>query len=374
MILEFLAPLRASSALRASPKYRTVHYATALPRYQCLHTSSTQLATPVSPNIPGPPPPPPVPTPTSAEQRVARKRKQAELLQRGKALRADPSKPSSALQKRFWKEVTVKEAEDGLHVMLDSRPVRTAAKNILTIPRNKHQLATAIALEWDQLVSAHQALKNHYIPLTSLTSRALDIQAADAKGEGKTRNDIVKILMGYLDTDTSLCWVPEKNIHDPSSDSYGNEVAESLRELQMRAAQPIISYLTTRVWPGVEITPILESDSILPTPQPEVTKQVINGWISGLPAFELAGLERAVLASKSLLVSARFLVEWSQEFTQLRKDALGSKRFGIEEAADASSLEVRWQTGMWGEVEDTHDVEKEDLKRQLGGVVLLVSG
>jgi ATP synthase F1 complex assembly factor 2 len=29
---------------------------------------------------------------------------------------------------------------------------------------------------------------------------------------------------------------------------------------------------------------------------------------------------------------------------------------------------------MWGEVEDTHDVEKEDLRRQLGGVVLLVGG
>jgi len=29
---------------------------------------------------------------------------------------------------------------------------------------------------------------------------------------------------------------------------------------------------------------------------------------------------------------------------------------------------------MWGEVEDTHDVEKEDVKRQYGSVVLLVSG
>jgi ATP synthase F1 complex assembly factor 2 len=49
-------------------------------------------------------------------------------------------------------------------------------------------------------------------------------------------------------------------------------------------------------------------------------------------------------------------------------------RFGIEEAAEASSLEVRWQTGQWGEVEDTHDVEKEDLRRQLGSAILLVSG
>ena len=112
----------------------------------------------------------------------------------------------------------------------------------------------------------------------------------------------------------------------------------------------------------------------MPTPQPQVTKEIIKGWISGLQAFDLAGLERAVLATKSLLVAVRLLVEWSEAFHYLRKDGGVSLRFGIEEAAEASSIEVRWQTGMWGEVEDTHDVEKEDLKRQLGSVVLLVHG
>jgi ATP synthase F1 complex assembly factor 2 len=42
-------------------------------------------------------------------------------------------------------------------------------------------------------------------------------------------------------------------------------------------------------------------------------------------------------------------------------------------AAQAASLEVLHQTEQWGEVEDTHDVEKEDLRRQLGSVILLVS-
>jgi ATP synthase F1 complex assembly factor 2 len=37
-------------------------------------------------------------------------------------------------------------------------------------------------------------------------------------------------------------------------------------------------------------------------------------------------------------------------------------------------MEVAWQTRQWGEVEDTHDVEKEDMRRQLGSVVLLVGG
>jgi len=117
----------------------------------------------------------------------------------------------------------------------------------------------------------------------------------------------------------------------------------------------------------------------VPKKQPEMTKSIIKGWIMGLPAYELAALERGVLASKSLLVATRLAVEWSEEFRDLQhtgteREGEGQTRFGIEEAAEACSTEVKWQTGMWGEVEDTHDVDKEDLRRQLGSVVLLVSG
>lgn len=141
----------------------------------------------------------------------------------------------------------------------------------------------------------------------------------------------------------------------------------------MRTALPIIQFLTERVWPGVEIVPVLDTDSIIPRSQPQMTKDVIQGWISGLPAFELAGLERGVLAGKGLLGAVRLLVEWSDELAHLRDEEAGVK-WGVEEAARAASLEVDFQTGMWGEVEDTHDVEKEDVRRQFGSVVLLVSG
>lgn len=180
---------------------------------------------------------------------------------------------------------------------------------------------------------------------------------------------IVTMMMKYLHTDTLLCWAP-------GTDSYGptrTEGGESLRQTQIRTATPIISHLTTRVWPGIEINPVLEENSIMPTPQPEMTQAVIKGWMYGLKPWDLAGLERAVLASKSLLTSVRFLVEWSVEHASLR-DGNTAEKFGIEEAACACNIEVDWQTSMWGEVEDTHDVEKEDVRRQLGGVVLLISG
>lgn len=236
------------------------------------------------------------------------------------------------------------------------------------MPSSKHQLASAIALEWDLLLSAQQALKTHYIPMTSLAARALDIETADAEGKTSVRNEILKIMMQYLGTDTLLCWAPAKVMNDSLRDG------KTLRQLQMETATPIIAHLTTHIWPGVEIKPILEPDSILPVEQTEQTQQIIRGWLAGLPAFELAGLERAVLASKSLLVGVRLIHDWSEAFAQSRKAIASTTRFGIEEAADASSLEVRWQTGQWGEVEDTHDVEKEDMKRQLGSAVILVSG
>jgi chaperone required for assembly of F1-ATPase len=254
-----------------------------------------------------------------------------------------------------------------LQIYLDTRPVRTPTKEILTVPQSKHQLATAIALEWDLLLSAQQALKTHYIPMTSLAARALDLEKEDTAGTDYLRKDILDLLMRYLHTDTLLCWAPEKVMND----SLRN--GKTLRQLQQDTATPIITHLKTHVWPGVEIKPILEPDSIMPVPQPEMTQQVIRGWLANLPAFELAGLERTVLASKSLLVSVRLIHEWGEAFANARTTTDGS-RFGIAEAAEASSLEVRWQTGQWGEVEDTHDVEKEDLCRQLGSAIILVGG
>lgn len=188
--------------------------------------------------------------------------------------------------------------------------------------------------------------------------------------KGTERTNLVTTMMRYLDTDSLLCWAPEPLPDPPGYETHVSRV-ESLRSIQIRTAQPIIDFLTEKVWPGVEIIPVLDPDSIMPKAQAQNTKDVIKGWLTGLPAFELAGLERAVLAGKGLLGAVRLLVEWSPRLEHLRGG--GEKTFGVEEAAKAASMEVDWQTGMWGAVEDTHDVEREDVRRQLGSVVLMVT-
>lgn len=367
------------------------------------HQLHPRSATPLSIGVVGPPPSPPSPPLPAASQyggRIERRRKQAEMLQKGKELRASQSQQGrqSPLKKRFWQDVDVRETPGGYQIFLDSRPVRTPHKTILTIPLSKPHLAHAIALEWDLLTSAQQALKNHHTPLTSLSSRADSIkqqESPEGGGSTHTRTSILQTVMRFLDTDTLLCWAPEESVHDAHQQGEMHEARtgpRSLREIQRRTAQPILAYLTSRVWPGARLHPVLDTASILPTKQPETTKSIIRGWITGLPAYELAALERGALATKSLLVATRLLVEWSEEFRRLQNipgggdgDGVADEdlpgggqrkktRFGVDEAARACSTEVTWQTDLWGEVEDTHDVDREDLRRQLGSVVLLVSG
>ncbi|KAI9862628.1 MAG: ATP synthase complex assembly protein atp12 [Vezdaea acicularis] len=343
---------------------------------QCLHTTSARRATPLPTTSSGPPPSAPVPPASSYEERIARRRRQAELQNPAQALKTTQKKPGATLRKRFWKEVHVREVKDGYQIHLDTRALQTPSKHPLLIPRSKPHLALALALEWELLPTAAHATRQHLIPLTSLTARAQDLQLQDAQSpQNPTREDIVNTLMRYLDTDTMLCWAPESPSTIKAAPSLEGDRVETLRDLQIRTAMPITSFLARHVWPGVEIVPVTDSESIVPKPQPEMTRSVIRGWLTGLPAYELVGLERAVLACKGLLGAVRLLVEWSESVGVAAAAGEGQREvFDIERAAQAASLEVDWQTGMWGEVEDSHDVEKEDLRRQLGSVVLLVSG
>lgn len=252
--------------------------------------------------------------------------------------------------------------------------MRIAGNKVLTIPKSKLQLACATALEWDLLTSAAQALKQHYIPLTSLISRALDISNSDDSHEQIIRHELVKAAMRYLATDSLLCWDPSTGFLNDNKADQTKGHNEGLRGIQERLALPILTFLTAKVWPGIELRPILEPDSILPVSQSEETHQVIRQWLMQLPPIELAGLERAFLASKSLLIATRLVVQWSEVFREFQSLDLGENSFDIEQAVAASDSESKWQTEKWGEVEDTHDVNNEDLRRQLGSVIMLVSG
>ncbi|KAJ1335619.1 ATP synthase mitochondrial F1 complex assembly factor 2 [Microdochium nivale] len=359
-----------------------------------IHTTPPSPATVSSIHGTGPPPGPPEPAVDSPEARLAERRtRQAALLQQAQDIRAAAASSSSPQvstpplrsaksraaelsRKRFWKDVHVVEVDGAYEVHLDARPLRRPdTKEIVRLPLSKPLLATALAVEWDMMTSTQHATREHLIPLMSLVCRALDVADEDA---GRTtaaataigvRAGIARMAIRYFDTDTLLCWAPP-----PKADDSPGPDGLSLRDTQRRAADDVIGYLNSRVWPGIEIEPTLDEETIIPRRQKPATRQIIEGWIMGLDSWELAGLERAVLAGKSLLGAARLVAEWSEGGVGVGVGGADRQRYGIEDAVKNATIEVRWQTGRWGEVDDTHDVEKEDLARQFGSVVLLIGG
>ncbi|PHH66379.1 hypothetical protein CDD81_7434 [Ophiocordyceps australis] len=279
---------------------------------------------------------------------------------------------SAPVSGRFWSNVRVEEVDGTLQIFLDSRPLRhPQTREIIKLPLSKTNLAAALAHEWDSLTSAQQATKQHLIPLTSLICRALDIERDDESSAprlGKIRTDIAASAMRYLDTDTLLCWAPP-----PGEFEVRNKAGEALRDVQKKVARETLAFLATHVWPDITIEPVLDGHCIVPRRQAEGVRETIQDWVEGLNAWDLAGLERAVLAGKSLVAAARLVAEWS-ESPAGRHVPVKTHRFGVEEAAKALNLETDWQTSRWGEVEDTHDVNNEDLRRQLGSVFLIISG
>lgn len=88
---------------------------------RCLHTSPAKPATVAPITASGPPPSAPTASAEHVDARVARRRKQAELLKRGRDLRsiAAGSGGGTAKLKRFWNDVHVKHT-DGMRLSFSS--------------------------------------------------------------------------------------------------------------------------------------------------------------------------------------------------------------------------------------------------------------
>lgn len=231
---------------------------------------------------------------------------------------------------RFWKNVNVKSTEEGHLVTLDNRPLKTPAGMKLVIPIERKILASLIASEWDL---QDKALKAHSLPLTSLASRAIDTFASTEPAEE------ISGLLKYLDTD-AVC--------------YYADHPESLVELQHQHWDPIIAWIKKTYDVKIDTT-----TSIGGIKQPEATREklgnVIQSWTkSPLGAIKLAAFERAVMFTKSFLLSLAFV----------------EGHLTVEEASEAARVEVLDQISRWGEVEDTHDVDYQDIRKQLGSVAV----
>ncbi|EJD05961.1 ATP12-domain-containing protein [Fomitiporia mediterranea MF3/22] len=234
---------------------------------------------------------------------------------------------AEATLKRFWKTVGIDTRSDGIAVTLDRRALKTPSGNILILPHEKRLAAALIANEWE---NQDKVLKPHALPMA--TSRAID-----AFRERQTREEVTAALLKYLETDT-ICF------HEDSP--------EALVRLQDAHWQPLLSWIRDEYNVDVGV-----HKSVLGTDQPPETIARLGEILKAFDEWQLAAMERATYTTKSFIIAL----------------ALIRGQLDVEQAAQAGHVEVNSQIEKWGEVEDSHDVDYQDIRRQLGTVACLVS-
>jgi len=220
--------------------------------------------------------------------------------------------------------VGIKTEDNGDYLItLDHRNLKTPGGAKLVIPKDRRLMAVLIANEWE---NQEEVLKQHALPVTSLASRAIDSLG------GPVRHGVIESLLPFLDTDTICFW---------------DERPNALVRMQKEHWDPLFAW--TKDEHGIELA---RADGFAPARQSQETKERMKSVLEGMDQWELAAFERAVQASKSFVIAL----------------ALCRGRLTADEAAQASHVEVRSQIETWGEVEDTHDVDYQDIRRALGSV------
>ncbi|GHJ87471.1 hypothetical protein NliqN6_3873 [Naganishia liquefaciens] len=240
--------------------------------------------------------------------------------------------------KRFWKTVGIMQQSDTTYwITLDGRPLRTPSGTRLAVPADRQILAMLIANEWE---NQKEALKAPGLPMTSLASRALDGFMGPERET--TREGVLNELFRYLDTDTTL---------------FAADHPSTLVRLQAEHWDPLHAWYKAEHGIDIKTYDTLVLGGGNKFKQSDETKRVLSDAVKGWDAWQIAALERATYTTKSFLIAF----------------ALVSGRLTADQAARAAQVEVSSQIELWGEVEDSHDVDYQDIRRQLGSVVCLLA-
>ena len=202
--------------------------------------------------------------------------------------------------KRFYKNVTVEEADGGFRVTLDGRPIRTQGGAAQVVPTRA--LAEAMADEW--------RAQGHVIDAKSFVFRdladfAID-QIAPDPGAAVTR------LLPYAETDT-LC--------------YRADPDEPLYRRQQALWEPLVQALEARHRVRLE-----RISGIVHRPQPAELLAKLRAPMERLDSFTLAALETLTKLAASLTIG----------LLALEPDSDADALFA------ASNCEQDWQAEQWG--------------------------
>ncbi|MFI5011265.1 MAG: ATP12 family chaperone protein [Hyphomicrobiales bacterium] len=206
------------------------------------------------------------------------------------------------LPKRFWREVTIAQREEGFSVMLDAKLTRTPARHELVVP--DRSLAEVVAAEWRAL---DQEIDPTKMPLTRLVFAAID---AVASLPGPVAAEVVK----YAGSDL-LC--------------YREAANERLAARQAAHWDPPLAYMRDAFGARFSLTA-----GVIFVEQPKEALEAIGRAVSDVPApFGLAALHSATTLTGSAILAL----------------ALAAGRLSPDEAWAAAHVDEDFQIEAWGE-------------------------
>jgi chaperone required for assembly of F1-ATPase len=171
---------------------------------------------------------------------------------------------------RFYKDVTLAEAEGGFHVLLDGKPVRTPGRKPLLLPT--HRLAEAVAAEWrdqgDEIVATS-------MPLLRLSNTVID-------GVAVNRTDVITAILRFGENDL-LCY----RAHQPPA----------LANRQAEGWDPVLAWARQRLGARLHV-----AEGVTHLDQPPDALTALREVMEGYDAWTLAGLHVIASVTGSLVL------------------------------------------------------------------------
>jgi len=206
--------------------------------------------------------------------------------------------------KRFYEEVTLKSAPDGVRLKLDGRAVKTPAKLELLVPSGA--FAEALAKEWRE---QGEEIDPKSMPLTRLANSVID-GVADRAEEVRTN------LYAYGETDLIYYWA---------------ESPETLVDRQRAAWQPILDWAVDCF--GAEFAP---TTGLGLQPQDPGALSALKSEIDDFDLFSLAAIYEMTSLTGSVLIAV----------------AVARDELPADAGWDAAHVDETFQIEQWGEDEE----------------------
>lgn len=213
--------------------------------------------------------------------------------------------PRPELPKRFFETVSVEARDDGFHVLLDGRPLRTPARRPFIVPLA--EVAEAVAAEW-------RAQGERIDPATMPTTRLVNTTTDGISDNPWTVREEAE---RFVETDLLF---------------YRAGEPEGLVERQREGWDPIVSWAEQRL--GVRFT---LAEGVMHVAQPERSIQTFREAASAYDdPFDVAAFHQMTALTGSALLAF----------------AVMDGRIGAEEAWTLAHIDEDWNIETWGADEE----------------------